>query len=830
MVKETILYVLVGLFAFGLIRDVKAESDFMILHPLYGQRKIVVDFDFKKSGIDSDAVGEIELTLISSGTSKVIEHQELKPIPLSKPRQFMAAFTMQDSPAGIYRLKAIAKDSGGFQLGEESVKEFTWWPKELEKFTWLNSKEGITEEVLPPWTPVEIEQKGRDLTVKVWGRAYHFSDNSLFPAKIETRGSSILAGPIDIIAKVDGKVVSFEWNSPKIKKQTPGIISFTREALSGGLSLSGEVQIEYDGMIRIDCKVTPKRVLKLEELTLEIPLLAEYAKYIYTPGFEGRVGFTPKDIWVTSFVPMIWLGDEERGLEWFCESEKDWYNIKVTRNIEVLPQRDVVKLRLHLVDKPIHLKPGNRITHPLGIPIMQPKDEVVELSYTFGLQATPVKPVIKDVWDYRFAHLNQGRFGTGMTRGSGDRFNVPKSVLDYGFKTFALHEQWTDAFGSTSTPYVEELKKLVKDCHERGSQVLLYLAASLSDLEPEWPLFKEECPAMPAIVYEAFLNSPPMASQRCLNICWKSVWQDRLADGLAKTMMDEYGVDGVYLDGLPSVFHPNGYCKNILHGCGYIGLSGRVERTNSIFACRQIMQRMYAIVIKRKPDGQINLHNSLNMLTPIMSWATSYWDGEHLGDRGKMLGISENAPILEKMPLDVFRSEFMGHQFGVPAEFLHDCLFSWDKQSTHGLAISLLHDLPPSRMYLQAAWKIMDEFGRKQAEWLPYWKNKEYVTVNSGSTDVYVSLYRHPKNGVLAVVANLGTGNTKVKIQLNLQNLKLKGKLSAYDKLEFCDNNTYDGVIRIDSRESNKPINMSDGGFEFEQDLGKFKIIWVKEE
>lgn len=42
-------------------------------------------------------------------------------------------------------------------------------------FKWFGSKEGITEEVLAPWTPIEVNRQkdGKDLKVGVWGRTYH---------------------------------------------------------------------------------------------------------------------------------------------------------------------------------------------------------------------------------------------------------------------------------------------------------------------------------------------------------------------------------------------------------------------------------------------------------------------------------------------------------------------------------------------------------------------------------------------------------------------------------------------------------------------------------
>lgn len=53
---------------------------------------------------------------------------------------------------------------------------------------WEKSKAGISDKVLPPWTPVEVKGK----IVKVWGREYKFVDN-LFPSQINILNEDILA-------------------------------------------------------------------------------------------------------------------------------------------------------------------------------------------------------------------------------------------------------------------------------------------------------------------------------------------------------------------------------------------------------------------------------------------------------------------------------------------------------------------------------------------------------------------------------------------------------------------------------------------------------------
>ena len=136
-----------------------------------------------------------------------------------------------------------------------------------------------------------------------------------------------------------------------------------------------------------------------------------------------------------------------------------------------------------------------------------------------------------------------------------------------------------------------------------------------------------------------------------------------------------------------------------------------------------------------------------------------------------------------------FETEFMGHQWGVPAEFLS---YEGQNQKTfsneQSYAFTLLHDvltrsydIGPALELSSDLWRLSDEFGRKQAEWFPYWRNGEYVTIEPEGT--YASLYRHPQNGVLAVLSNLGREEAAVTVELNLASLGLAGDVLARDAL-----------------------------------------------
>jgi hypothetical protein len=629
---------------------------------------------------------------------------------------------------------------------------------ESQRPAWIGSQAGISDRVLPPWTPLEVYQEARLLRVACWGRTYEF-DNTPFPRSIRTAGKSVLSAPVRVTARVAGTPLAI-WLAGDVRlvEKSPHRVRLSQKKSSNDLILSAETTIEYDGMMLIEWQVTAQRPVTLTELTFEVPLKPEHAKYLYYyPHYERswsehRPGALKPEGFVDDFRPVMWLGDEERGLEWFTESDENWFSDEPDRVTEVKREGDRVVLRLRVVTKPVELAPDG------------PRPS---LSYTFGLEATPVKPVEKDAWDYRTFHVSQGTFGVQT------RLDIPDSELDKlaaaGVRTVAFHEHWTDIESYTTTTYGSQLRRLAEACHKRGMQLNIYFGFLISDLAPEWKEYGDECVLEPRRGYTPY-NYPPQPLQNAYIVCYRSVWQDFLADGIARALA-EYGVDGVYLDGTADPFEG---CRNRRHGCGYVKPDGAVAPTYAILPIRSMMRRIYAIVQAHRPDGQVNTHQSAFMVMPTLAWATSYWDGEQLPGRGDARAT---------LSLDGFRAEFMGHQWGVPAEFLVPAPFEF--RQACGLA--LLHDVPVRAVstgadlgLMSSLWRIFDDFGRKDAEWLPYWRNSDYVS--AAPADLVVSLYRHSKHGVLMEVFNAGPGEVSGEVTLNLNALKLKAA-AAHDAL-----------------------------------------------
>jgi len=684
----------------------------------------------------------------------------------------------------------------------------------LRKPDWVFTREGYSDEVLPPWSPVEAQAKPDDtVEVRVWGRRYVFGP-ATFPQQVETREAEVLASPVSLKGRADGKAIAWEDGDVALKEasKTAAVLEGTAE--SDPLAVRVNTRIEYDGYAVFDCDITARRNVSLEELTLDIPLKTKHAtlclgmyvfpkdpkipmKCNYSGGVKGNLAFR--------FSPNVWLGDEERGLCWQAESDEYWRNSDRQRAIEILPRGEVTIFRAHLVDVPTRLAKGGA------------------LHYKFALLATPIKPVLRDSWDLRIVRSDP--YGEDLSLP--DRRVNGKPVLQY-YREIGVRHLFTNVNDIWPYPmpvhakFSRALRRLVDAVHAHGLMLHPYLLhLRYPVMAPEYDINGLHMSKLPLGTYTPGWGSGgtplrpgyhgPVSrhygadSQGTVDYCPKSMaLQDAYIHSLARRL-DEFGDDGVYLDGTGYVVP----CRNALHGCGYRAPDGTIRETYPVFACREFMRRIYTVVKTRRPDGILDVHQSFGQNTASLAYADMLWTGEHwwhLRQTGAKF-------IPDELPLDMFRTEFMGYPVGVATEVLSYRLGSRMKVS----AISLLHDVPvrvrtQETDYLrlfERLWRIRGETFRN-AEKLFYWKNQDYVRVSPERC--YATLLKDSKNGVLAFVTNLRREVQTVTVRFNLEKLGLAGRpLEVFDAL------------------TGKPVKMtSDGRVALRLGSVEWTYIWLR--
>lgn len=383
-----------------------------------------------------------------------------------------------------------------------------------------------------------------------------------------------------------------------------------------------------------------------------------------------------------------------------------------------------------------------------------------------GAQVVGGKPVGNaDQW----VKFTAAKFGLGPTWEPQLGRNRLDELAEQGVRTICFHEHWVPY---QSYPHVTEenrpkLRSLVDGLHSRNLNLLLYMSRQFADNSPEWELYNADACSEPRPA--PYTRLP---AQRDYIACWNGPYKDFALYWLGKTM-DEFGNDGWYLDGPEWPMQ----CANRHHGCGYVAPNGTVRPTYDIFGTRDFMQRLYVLTRSRKPQGQLNIHNSTVMTIPTLGWGTSTWSGEQID------AIKPPVKTLDILPMDSMRTEFMGRQWGVPAEFLvYDGAPYYSRDV---LAYTLLHGVmirpgsPDSMERASALWKVHDEFPFSHGEMLGYWMNADYVkiagspsgTLQSGPAAVHATVWQLPKKGSLLVVSNLTDNDQSAQLTLNLKKL-----------------------------------------------------------
>jgi hypothetical protein len=724
------------------------EQPLQITVRKYLLRTMRLDVEVDASALASKyTLGKLEASLVDNDGKVLVESSG----EFSDGARAKMQIDVSKLKAGSYRLRFVVVDADGRSLHESQQALVI-----PQKPQWLGNREGISDEVLPPWTPLKVRGKA----ISPWGREYVWGILP-FPERVRAKGEELLSSPIRLVVNVDGRRQVWKGKGLRFTKKTPARVEFIVDTEGQDVEVSASLWCEYDGCVKCDWKIVPKQKgSRIEEVIFEIPFKAKHARLIYHyPGRWGsafNAGSVPREGMKMAFRPYVWLGDEWRGLAWFCPSDENFRPKDPKSVTELVHNGDSVLLRVNLIQEPFELN--------------EP------IQFTFGFEATPIRPNPEDVWDYRIVHT--GNYGLEKqswspprkirreTEGNiEERLTVLDMYRDLGVRTICFHEHWSTIQNYLAPAQPEGLRSLVKACHERGMRLLVYYGYELSDIAPEWEIYGDEVLVYPRA--GGYKRQPEQTAYIC---CYASAWQDYLAWAISRTM-DEFDVDGVYLDGTANPWA----CGNRGHGCGYIGDDGKLHQTYPFFEVREMMKRIYTIVKTRKPHGLVNLHQSTCMTIPSVGWATSYWDGEQFGHIAR---TPETFPT-DVLPLDAFRAEFMGHNWGVPAELL---CYGRPYAYSEALAISLLHDVlvrPGDVELASKIWNAAEEFGRKSAKWLPYWENEAYVKVSD--ENVKCSIYSHGRKDAMIVVSNLGRYTANAEITLNLDALGLPAEIEAKD-------------------------------------------------
>jgi hypothetical protein len=318
---------------------------------------------------------------------------------------------MPDLPTGNYRLEY---EFGGKKLAASKTFGRT-------HFEWEHCTYGTEHKVYAPFTPVEVEGD----TVSVVDRSYTVNALGLFDSVI-SKGRELLAEPMKLVAETeDGKQITWQAGGASGKVLHPDLAVFETSADSRIGTIKATTCIEEDGCAKVTWTLSPaKTPAKIRRMWLEMAVKESEAPLCHMVGmnsmrhnyagnvprggkitwinqgwrparfevepFEGNAPASyqvwearqqmnwgihdPKQQW--NFAPYVWLGAEERGLAWFGDTTEGYETDGKSSIQRLFIEPGKVVLRVELIQQPVTLD--------------KPR------TFTFGLQASPTKPMLAD--------------------------------------------------------------------------------------------------------------------------------------------------------------------------------------------------------------------------------------------------------------------------------------------------------------------------------------------------------------------------------------------------------------------------------------------------
>ncbi len=330
----------------------------------------------------------IAARVVKAGAAKPVGEAR---VTLDDRRQAVVEVRTPPLEFATYTAQADILDAAGATLATLR-EEFTRTPP-----PWWGCKAGVSDKVMPEWTPLKVSGS----TVSLWGREISFSALGL-PEKIVSAGQPVLAAPVSVAARIDGKDARFEGAAGALRAEsaTEVLVKLRGAGQAGPVAWAAETAIEFDGMMWFDVTLTPAAGASpsLDALTLALTYTADSAQTLHwwsgernmrdpkmvhiadLPVAEGVLFRSNDAATVTlpkeqrgSFIPYVMLTGMARGMAWFAENDRGWTQSTTVPAVTVERRGNTVLLTLNLVTTPVKLD-GPR-------------------SFAFGLQPIPVKPL-----------------------------------------------------------------------------------------------------------------------------------------------------------------------------------------------------------------------------------------------------------------------------------------------------------------------------------------------------------------------------------------------------------------------------------------------------
>lgn len=667
---------------------------------------------------------------------------------------------------GDYQFRFAFKDAAGLAVRSVDV------PHRYPQPAWVNNTLGVHDgEVMPPWTPMTW----RDGVVGCWGREMTIGPSG-WPVKIVSQGQAIMPAAPEFRLVTDKGEVRLEPAAvpATVEKQQPDVTITKGVAQGGGWTLTTTVRTEFDGLLKLDTRLAGPEDAEVRELRIAFPLQFAPQQLIgfYTgehwfrashdfrllPAGEGVVFSSnktgrqhPKD-WTgkVSFLPYVTLGDDSRSFIWFSENDRNWTQQWDPASITVSRGHGLTTLNLNIITAP------TRVTEPLV--------------YTFGLQATPIRPLAPD------------------TRSTLRSFNFGQVC---GFNGFYLQADFEGHMAFRLAPknldwsHPEREAARYRSSH-RGAPMLMYIDRTWSRAPDDALEYNRDWRGWG----DAVRYTKPV----------RDAYAYYMNEWLRRGLCDGIYIDDGWIDPTKSLWH-----LDPADNLSYRRAGGKAEDFSDrewgfeFFDYRDMLKRIRWLFLDNKVKPRIVVHGTQTPYYPVFSFIDILLEGEdrYLSREG------EDRDFITSWGIPRLRYA-SPQKWGVPVLWL-PILSDGKKLESRGLPMHrwyfqqrrahvaglLLHDVMPAgaggpfAKELAAAGLCSD-----QAAFLGYWEAA--VPVTAADPEVYASVYRLPDRLGLVFV-NAGKGEKVCTFKLDPAKVKALLGTDAF-RLQDADSATIPAI------------------------------------
>jgi len=662
-------------------------------------------------------LGAAARAVIDAGSAGKIEVR----FPPFKGGVSQAEVEMPEIPGAEYPVEATLFDDTGKQIASTSA--LISWPGEP---VWRGNQIGLDHSVPKPFIP--LTRKGRSLFC--WGRRYDIGKSGL-PRQIETRGQEILAYPIAFFASINGREIVLTGDEANFTAQYPDTVTVESAGKRATINYRCRARMDFDGFLRYDVSLEPTKTVRIDKLTLRIPLRPEQGIFLYRYGQKVETLPTAAPYKrAYPFAPLFWVGDGERGLAWCAESDEAFFNENPKNLFRIRRDGKNLYIEIVYIDTPIELKEPWKAT--------------------FALMASPVRPRDIDWHRYNFGGWKLGTNGAPVWI----YWPNPKTYKYYGYPEM-------------KNPAATKAE--IAKARAKGTVVSPYLhPGMMSAGAPEFRQFGQEW-GDPSII-DAYCSDVVAMGHPLIGVTSAAPDQRDFWVWKNWKFMKEYQTDGIYYDHLVffRFYKPQ-------FGLGYVR-DGEPQAAYDIFGRRELYKRLYKMARQLNKRTFIMGHTAGSAALPFMAFVDANLNGEGLPVKDNYLDILSEAEL---------RVQMAGGPWGPAPFWLITVYTDWQKSAAgteHTISLLLLYDIGvwPSGFNIDRSlkyFKVLQEAGIQcedgiPYEHIPYWRNGDIIR---GQTDaVKCSFYRHAQDGVLLSAVNLTRQPQKVTLKIDWA--KLTGK------------------------------------------------------